>query len=112
MNEDNRWFAEAEGGMWAVGSGDEQIALCKYRADAMRLRDCIDHERADWNVMERAIDVFRIIKETDPGDYDELIDPVLELLEERGNTLLGYDHEYEQQEWLKAEALLKEEEKI
>jgi hypothetical protein len=89
--ETTRWIARAEHDTWVVGDGDEEIATCKYREDALRLKNCVAHTEADWAALDEAMGTLKIIKQTDPGVYDELIDPVLKMIAERGKVFLTGD---------------------
>ena len=67
----DRWMCENEDGTYAVGEGDEEIATCKRREDALILRGgfLLDEEdikrlfaRFGERIRERAIQITRAVE--------------------------------------------------
>ena len=67
----DRWMCKNEDGTYAVGEGDEEIATCKHKEDALILRGgfLLDEEdikrlfaRYGERIRERAIQITRIIE--------------------------------------------------
>lgn len=54
-----RWIAQNEDGTYAVGEGDAEIATCKNREDAMRLKEA-NAESVAWLVTECHINELQI----------------------------------------------------
>jgi hypothetical protein len=67
----DRWMSENADGTYAVGEGDEEIATCKYREDALILRGgfLLDEEDIDdlfkrygVRIRERAVQLTRAVE--------------------------------------------------
>ncbi len=67
----DRWMCRNEDGTYAVGEGDEEIATCKYKEDALILRGGFMLDEADIErlftrygerIRERAIQITRHIE--------------------------------------------------
>lgn len=67
----DRWMSENADGTYAVGEGDEEIATCKYREDALILRGGFLLDEADIDdlfkrygvrIRERAVQLTRAVE--------------------------------------------------
>jgi hypothetical protein len=67
----DRWMSENADGTYTVGEGDEEIATCKYREDALILRGgfLLDEEDIDdlfkrygVRIRERAVQLTRAVE--------------------------------------------------